>query len=800
MLTTWNTLAAQQAGEDEGLRVTETFLFLNLPELWVIGLLILPATVAFAWWSYGGLSRLEPRTRVMLASLRGLAIALVLLLLFQPVLERVRSTQVQSQLHVLVDDSASMGRRDTYPDAGQRDALAAAARVDELAGRSRRELVQQVLGKPDGLLDKLDEEYDLRLYRFTRKPLPIRDLQELGSRGPRTQIGDALDLHLSTAGAGNIDAVVLVSDGRSNAGLPPVDVAQKYRLADLPIYSIGVGDPNPPRNIRLVGPAGPKDALRLEEVAFDVTLDAEGLEGQEVTVTLYGAREGGAELPLASERAELAGDHEPLKVRLYHSFQEEGDYTLRFAVTELPDETNFEDNEDFRFLRVNDEKIRVLYIDDVPRWEYRYIKNALLRVDPSIEAQVYLCDASGSFRQEASETLTPLTDIPRTREELFQYHVILMGDVPPERISPTEEGVNAWLELLVEFVEFGGGVGLQFGFNAMPERYRGTPLEDLLPVVLEDQLELQSLELDTSIGFNVELENPDLPHDITLLRRDPPSNRQLWEDGFRPLMVYYPVQQAKAGATVLMRHPTSSNRYGKRILAATSYYPRGNTFFLATDETWRWRDPYGDRHYDSFWRNVVRHLASGRLSRRDDRIDLSLDKITVETGEQVTISLQVRDEEFQPTIADDYPVFLRSARGTPDKRLLRAVPGEPGSFEGSITMEEPGTFSVLVLQDENPAAEVLAREDVIVQIPDRELADSSQDRETLEQISAASKDGRYVFLAEADQLLESLEGRSAYEDEVDRSTRPIWDSLWSLLAVLGILALEWTLRKRARLI
>ncbi len=40
--------------------------------------------------------------------------------------------------------------------------------------------------------------------------------------------------------------------------------------------------------------------------------------------------------------------------------------------------------------------IRVLYVEDVPRWEYRYIKNGLLRIDKNIQLRSWLCDASGT--------------------------------------------------------------------------------------------------------------------------------------------------------------------------------------------------------------------------------------------------------------------------------------------------------------------------------------------------------------------------------------------------------------------
>ena len=771
-----------------------------MPELWVVALLVVPAVVAFAWWTYAGLRRMESRSRVLLAALRGLALAVLLFALFQPVIEQVRYTTVRTQVQVLVDDSASMQRRDTYPDGEQRAALQAASGIAELGAVTRSELVDRVLGRPGGLLEQLGERHDVRLFRFSREPRLVRDLDELTGKGPRTHIGDAMDLLRSSAAATNLDALILVSDGRNNGGLPPVEVAEKYRAADVPIYALGVGDPEPPRNVRIVGPPGPKEALKREEVAFDVTVSAEGLAGTSVVVTLSGSRDGGAYLPLASAPAVLAEDGVPVKVRLYHAFEEAGDWSLRFESRPLPEETSREDNRATRFLRVNDEKIRVLYLEDLPRWEYRFVRNGLLRVDPSIEVQVYLFDASRDFPQESSEQLPSLRSLPRTREELFEYHVILIGDVPPERLGAIEEQRTAWMNLLVEFVEFGGGVGFLFGDQAMPERYRETPIEDLLPVVLEDPVELRQIRIDRSVGFVPQLDNPGQPHDITLLKRDPVSNAALWHDGFTELMVYYPVRKAKAGAETLLVHPTAENRYGKRVIAASSFYPRGRTFFIATDETWRWRRPYGERYQDNFWRNVVRYLAGGRLRRRDDRVEMRLDKVIVETGEQVRVTLHVRDDELQPSRAQEFHVFFRTPEGEPERRTLRPIPGDIGGYQGSFTMEDPGSVSVLVFDDDNPGAELLAREDVLVKVPDREMARSSQDRAALEAIAGASKGGRYLFLPDADRLLDDFAKSKPYEHKVDSSTRPLWDSGWVLGLVLLFLAVEWILRKNARLV
>jgi hypothetical protein len=225
---------------------------------------------------------------------------------------------------------------------------------------------------------------------------------------------------------------------------------------------------------------------------------------------------------------------------------------------------------------------------------------------------------------------------------------------------------------------------------------------------------------------------------------------------------------------------------------------------MATDETWRWRDPYGEIYQDAFWRNVVRWLAQGRLQRRNDLLELTVDKTTLETGDKVRVMLRVADAELQPAVAQEQPIFLRDQHGTVEKRVLRAVPSEPGAYQASFTMAEPGAYSFLVFANQNKDDAVLAREDVLVKVPDKEMSESSQDAETLRRIAEQSRGadgtGRYVFLADADDLADDFEGRKTYESREDTRTRPVWDTSWSLFLLLGILAAEWILRKRARLV
>ena len=99
---------------------------------------------------------------------------------------------------------------------------------------------------------------------------------------------------------------------------------------------------------------------------------------------------------------------------------------------------------------------------------------------------------------------------------------------------------------------------------------------------------------------------------------------------------------------------------------------------------------------------------------------------------------------------------------------------------------------------------MLAREDVLVKVPDKELAESGQDAATLRRIAEASSSpdtkAKALFLAQADELAADFRGRKATENREETSTRPAWDTSWSLAALLALLGLEWILRKRARLV
>jgi hypothetical protein len=136
-------------------------------------------------------------------------------------------------------------------------------------------------------------------------------------------------------------------------------------------------------------------------------------------------------------------------------------------------------NSDIAFVRVSDEKLRVLLVDGTPRWDFRFLKNAIRRdhglagaADDSPPEVVVETQWRRLPKDQQAGTL------PATLDELAKYHVVVLGDASPELLS---EGFRG---LLTEAIETKGlGVIVAAGPHHMPHRYDEAFLR-LLPVQL----------------------------------------------------------------------------------------------------------------------------------------------------------------------------------------------------------------------------------------------------------------------------------------------------------------------------
>ncbi|MBI4583953.1 MAG: VWA domain-containing protein [Planctomycetes bacterium] len=818
----------------------ETFDWEHLPPLWVVILVVVPAVAGLVWWIY----RREKATagnwaRAVLGSLRALLILAVLLFLAQPVLRTITFQTRDPHLVVLVDDSLSMRIEDKYTD---RDAPIRIAGLlntspEQVERTSRYGLVDRLLKEPKaGFFDRLREKKQISLYTFAGQVRKVAEysrwkgaesepgaVQAAGPRLPeatrtqgeervkQTRIGDAVlealaDLKDIAFGAQErgVAEVLLFTDGQSNAGaIQPEEMAAKLKQRDIPLVVVGVGNPDPPKNIRIANFEANEVVLVGDRVPFDLTLISDGFEGQRVQVDLRLDQE-----VVETEYINLAKSGAMQVVRIEHKPRQPGDYTASASVEVLGGELFDTDNYAARPIKVLDQKIKVLYVEGLPRWQYIFLKNALIR-DPTMEAQMRLLSADRDFIQESSPGVPALARFPRSEDELFPYHVVIIGDVDPQSEDNLEPIDKAQLELVQKFVaEAGGGVIFLGGRNANPHKYLHTPLYPLLPVEIPELGRGLSQPWNTDKPFNVKLTGAGKEHPVMRLDNDPARNVQLWEntDGIEEnhlpgFLGFAEASKEKLGAVPLAVHESLSHPlHGPRLIFATQSYGKGRTFFSAVDDTWRWRAGVDNLYFYRFWGQVIRYAAGGRLLGKTPRYSLSTDKSFYTIGERVTIDAKVYDANMKPSSEPKilvYHAIKGREQEAAEKIELQQNPIKgSGSYEGTLVAIQLGSHDLWL----GTEAERLASRTFTVEVPPLEFRNPQMDRERLKKIAQLAE-GKYYEFKDFGTAFESMAaGSRSVQIPVDERLDDLWDEPWVLLLFTAVIAAEWILRKVVKLV
>src|SRR5262245_44267692 len=158
------------AGTDESLRL------LDLPAAWVVVLVVLPVFALLAWMGYARESLSRP-LRSVLVVLRLGAFLLLGLVLARPVHVERREAVHPAEVVVLLDDSASMRRSDSYGDEGTRRALEQASKLDSTVA-TRSELARAVVERELMPVWRRNG-YEVHLYGFSESASPVTDLSAL---------------------------------------------------------------------------------------------------------------------------------------------------------------------------------------------------------------------------------------------------------------------------------------------------------------------------------------------------------------------------------------------------------------------------------------------------------------------------------------------------------------------------------------------------------------------------------------------------------------------------------------------
>ena len=191
------------------------------------GLLIAVMLVALAAatiWAYRRTQgRIQRGFRGFLIFLRTIVLCLLAFCLLKPFLTIYQTNPDDSYLLVMVDQSKSMQITDS-PDA-----------------ETRLQRVNQLLfAEEEGLLEKLNAKFKVRLFAFDTTAKRISSQALTRAEGENTDIPQALNEALDDLQGIPLSGAVVLTDGVDRSGTDITKFAMQIREQKLPIHTVGV--------------------------------------------------------------------------------------------------------------------------------------------------------------------------------------------------------------------------------------------------------------------------------------------------------------------------------------------------------------------------------------------------------------------------------------------------------------------------------------------------------------------------------------------------------------------------------
>jgi hypothetical protein len=750
--------------------MTQSLVFVNAPQAWLIVLVIFPLLVFIAALPYAKVFRGREQNgsgkwALTCVALRFVCLGTVAALLMQPRINERTTISEPAPLAVVIDSSTSM----SHPD---------------VAGGSRSDWAKNFI--KSATLDVLESRYNLKYYQAGRTlSLSSRDA-EINPTAPSSALGESLLELEAEYRARRLPDVLLISDGCNNDGRGLDQAATILQQKRMRAFTIGVGTDNSVPDLVLEQVQSAQQILSGDVALFTLRLKAHSSSAINT-----------ADIELRDQQGNLLDTHlvqqptaDGVQFVLSSQFNQAGDYTLTAKVAQAANEVNLSNNSIKFNLSVLNTQVRVLYVEGKPRWEYRFLKERLIRASNDIEAQCWLSEADRQFEQEHSASTIALRAVPTDVETLLKnYDVIIIGDVNPLQISHDPLASQDFLKSVAEFVESGGGLLMLAGAQYNPLHFLDTTIGNMLPVVIDPQAKPLNQE------FRPLPSDFAHPHPASLLSANLQENAALWQNA-TPLWWMFPSQRLKNGAQAWLVSDSVENEFGPLVVAASHNVPHGRVAFFGTDETWRWRFPAGEKYVQGFWRAALRYLASARLHGNRGRIRLEAERQIVELGERVTIEARILDDGYKPVIHDDgIPLFNAAGEQVLSLQLLEN--DSDVSYSGSYRPQQLGDVELYITENSDAKSAVSARLNLNVVLTSKEMANLTLNREALQNL-ATQTGGVYYSTDQQQDVLRDLDGGQPIVRVIDEQFSFI-NPWWAFALFFAAIVSDWLIRKRNNL-
>jgi len=350
-------------------------LTLTFPVIYLFLSLFLIAAYSFYVYRYT-IPQIQPFKKIVLVTLRVLALLILCLILFEPILNLSKKLTLEPSNFVFIDNSRSI-------------------RIDD--GTNRLSTIKKIVND----FSVNASESNLTFYEFGNsvKPIDVDSLDKLNFSDGATNLQDVFKTVQNSEK--NIASVTIVSDGVITSGSNPYYDALNLGI---PVFTIGIGDTTQHTDVEI------KKVLHNDIVYVETptniisTISNKGFSGDLITAALY------EDNKFISQQTVKLSPSGIQNITFDYSPQSSGEKKLSVQLSSLKGEFTTANNKQVFYVNVLSNKIKVLLLASSPNADITFIKNALKR-DENIQVNSIVQISHNKFQNELNYNVIDSADV-----------------------------------------------------------------------------------------------------------------------------------------------------------------------------------------------------------------------------------------------------------------------------------------------------------------------------------------------------------------------------------------------------
>ena len=289
----------------------------------------------------------EKRSRIVMASLRGLAMTLLAFLLLAPMLKMIRKQTDKPVIIFSIDNSESVK-----------------------SGKDADFYTAEYPKQLQKIIDELAKDYDVDAYLVGDENKSADKTNAAPDFSDKSTNLSALfdDISLLYANR-NVGAVVMLTDGIYNSGANPYYAAQK---TNFPVYTVGLGSDEQATDLLIADIVHNKEVLKGNRAPVEVKIQAGKLAGKTAKLTVSGDKG-----EVFSKTLQISGNQYFETVSFLVDAEQPGLKKFRVDLDELDGEVTHKNNHAQFIIRVIESKDKIAIVYDAPHPDVAAIRSAL---------------------------------------------------------------------------------------------------------------------------------------------------------------------------------------------------------------------------------------------------------------------------------------------------------------------------------------------------------------------------------------------------------------------------------------